>query len=101
MRVFVSSLVLLATLSSPALAQCRLMATAGKCVTVERTSPPPLEAGSPLPEDARMVMNPTYYGLPRVDGDFRYYVIDRQIYRVSNATLEVIDRYGYADRRLW
>ncbi len=101
MKLVLISLAAVATLAAPAHAQCRLMATAGKCVTATRPAPPPLGAGSPVPEHARMVMNPTYYGLPRVNGNFRYYVVNRDVYRVDNATLEIIDRVGPADRRLW
>lgn len=86
---------------APANAQCRLMPSAGKCIDVPVSDFAPLEAGTPIPEDARMVMNPVYYGLPRVDGSYRYYVIERQVYRVDNRKLEVIDHVGLADRRLW
>jgi hypothetical protein len=101
MKTLVSSLAILAALSAPASAGCRLIQTAGKCIEVEVRDDFFLQTGAELPDTARLVMNPTYYGLPRVNGDYRYYVVGRQVYRVDNQSLAVIDRVGTADRRLW
>ena len=100
MKVLVSAIALMA-LASPALAQCRLIQTSGKCIQVPVTNYEPIGPGSDLPDDAKMVMNPRYYGLPGVDGNFRYYVIERQVYSVDNQTLQIIEHVGRADRRLW
>lgn len=81
---------------------CQLFTVqAASCIRVPTSKFEALEAGTPLPETAQMVMNPTYYGLPAVDGAYRYYVIERHVYRVSSRSLEIIDHVGRADRRLW
>jgi hypothetical protein len=70
-----------------------------KTLAVE-TAPPALAAGDLFPVEGRsLLMNPTRYKLPPVDGAWRYYAIDGVVYRVDNATtliLEVI-----RDSRTW
>jgi hypothetical protein len=42
-------------------------------------------------EDHSLLMNPERYGLPPVDGPWRYYQIDHEIFRVDNATGRVLE----------
>lgn len=72
-----------------------------KCIQMPVSTFVPLAKDAALPTDAHMVMNPPYYGLPAVDGFYRYYVIERHVYRVHPRTMKIIDHVGHADRRLW
>ncbi|MCU0911258.1 MAG: hypothetical protein MUE98_07910 [Rhodobacteraceae bacterium] len=72
-------------------AGCRIATEGTRCLTVTpRTAP--LAQGDALPETARLVMNPRYWGLPAVEDGQRYYVLGREVYRVDAASMQVIDR---------
>lgn len=81
---------------------CRFQTVSGaKCISMPVSDFVPLSKGTALPQNASMVMNPPYYGLPAVDGFYRYYVVERHVYRVHPHSLEVLEHVGRADRRLW
>lgn len=86
---------LLAPLPGLAEAGCRMAAEGARCVTVapspgSRTGP--LARGEDVPDDARLVMNPRYWGLPPVESGQRFYVVGREVYRVDAGTMQVIER---------
>ncbi len=84
----------------PAIAQCRISLPGTKCERPARVTQA-LPPGTPLPEGARLLFNPGYYGLPPVDGPWRYYVVDSVLYRVDSQTLAVIERVEGGNRQLW
>jgi hypothetical protein len=54
--------------------------------------PPAFAEGEVFPvEDHSLLMNPERYGLPPVDGPWRYYQIDHEVFRVDNATGRVLE----------
>ncbi len=99
-RLFAITLLVLPMVATTANASCR-MATAGAKCAAAPTLRPPLPAGTPLPEDAKLLLNPDYYGLPPVDGAWRYYVVNNELYRVDSRSLEVIERIRDGNRYLW
>ncbi|MCX7646337.1 MAG: hypothetical protein N2Z62_13725 [Rhodobacteraceae bacterium] len=74
-----------------AAAECRIATPGTRCLTVAPRAAA-LRAGDPLPEGARLVFNPRYWGLPPVEDGQRFYVVGREVYRVDAATLTVIER---------
>jgi len=79
-----------------------MLSTAGsKCIQAPATAGYGLAPGAELPEDARLVFNPSYYGLPPVDGRWRYYIVGREIYRVDSDSLLIIERANEGNRSLW
>lgn len=62
--------------------------------------PPEFAKGDRFPvEERSLLMNPTRYRLPRVDGPWRYYAKDGVVYRVEIATAVVLEVIN--DRRTW
>jgi hypothetical protein len=54
--------------------------------------PPAYAQGEVFPvNDHSLLMNPERYGLPPVDGPWRYYQIDHEVFRVDNATQRVLE----------
>jgi hypothetical protein len=54
--------------------------------------PPAFAQGEVFPVDQHnILMNPERYGLPPVDGPWRYYRIEHEVFRVDNATQEVLE----------
>lgn len=74
-----------------AAAECRIATAGTRCLSVAPRAAP-LSAGDALPEGARLVFNPRYWGLPPVEDGQRFYVVGREVYRVDAATLTVIER---------
>lgn len=61
--------------------------------------PPAYEVGADFPVyEHSMLMDLTRYDLPPVDGPWRYYVVDRVIYKVSATTAKVIEVVGPTSR---
>lgn len=74
-------------------------APARRVLKVE-VAPPAFARGDRFPVERRsLLMNPTRYGLPRVDGRWRYYAMDGVVYKVQNGSALVID--VIRDRRTW
>jgi hypothetical protein len=54
--------------------------------------PPAFAEGEVFPvDDYSILMNPERYGLPPVDGAWRYYQIDHEVFRIDNATQRVLE----------
>jgi hypothetical protein len=54
--------------------------------------PPAFAEGEVFPvAEHNILMNPKRYGLPPVDGPWRYYQIDHEVFRVDNATHQVLE----------
>jgi hypothetical protein len=54
--------------------------------------PPAFAEGEVFPvDDYNILLNPERYGLPPVDGPWRYYQIDHEVFRVDNATGRVLE----------
>ncbi len=54
--------------------------------------PPAFAVGEMFPvQDHSILMNPERYGLPPVDGPWRYYQVDHEVFRVDNATQQVLE----------
>jgi hypothetical protein len=70
-----------------------------RTLTVE-VRPPAFAIGDRFPvEERSLLMNPTRYKLPPVDGRWRYYAMDGVVYRVDNATATVLE--VIRDSRTW
>jgi hypothetical protein len=92
MHRYLSLAVAIALLSGGgAAAECRIATPGARCLTVAPRAAP-LQAGDALPEGARLVFNPRYWGLPSVGDGQRFYVVGREVYRVDAATMTVIER---------
>jgi hypothetical protein len=62
--------------------------------------PPAFARGDRFPvEERSLLMNPTRYRLPRVDGNWRYYAMEGVVYKVDNASRTVIEVIH--DDRTW
>jgi hypothetical protein len=94
------TLALAVSAAGPASAECSTLGMAGtKCITAApRVS---YKAGDPLPDGAELVLNPRYYGLPAVDGAWRYYRVGHSVYRVDSRTLTLIERVDGVNPRLF
>lgn len=58
-----------------------------------RVPEPAFKTGDDFPLDAHNVlMNPARYGLPKADGRWRYYKVEREVYRVDPTTRKVLGR---------
>jgi hypothetical protein len=54
--------------------------------------PPVFAKGDVFPvTEHSILMNPERYGLPPVDGLWRYYQVDHEVFRVDNATHQVLE----------
>lgn len=94
------TLAVVLTVSTPAGAECGRLGMSGtKCLTVEPRQS--LNPGDPLPEGAELLLNPRYFGLPAVDGPWRYYRIGRSVYRVDSQSLTLIERVDGVNSRLF
>jgi hypothetical protein len=59
---------------------------------------PAFATGDRFPvEGQSMLMNPDRYGLPPVDGSWRYYAFDGYVYRVNAQTAEVLEVISNSD----
>jgi hypothetical protein len=62
--------------------------------------PPEFAEGDRFPvEEHSLLMNPTRYKLPKVDGPWRYYALEGVVYRVDSKTAAVIE--VIIDERTW
>ncbi len=62
--------------------------------------PPAYAVGDRFPvEERSLLLNPTRYKLPKVDGAWRYYAMEGVVYRVDNASAMVLDVIN--DNRTW
>jgi hypothetical protein len=87
----------------PAVADCASLVAsvcgddAGDATTTPRfirlpPRPPAYAEGEVFPvNDHNILMNPERYGLPPVDGEWRYYQIEHEVFRVDNATRRVLE----------
>ena len=63
--------------------------------------PPAFAVGDIFPvRDHSILMNPTRYGLPPVDGAWRYYRVAPDVFRVDAATGRVLEVVKEGNRRL-
>jgi hypothetical protein len=63
--------------------------------------PPAFAVGDPFPvAKHNILMNPARYGLPPVDGPWRYYRVAPDVFRVDTATSRVIEVVKDGNRRL-
>jgi hypothetical protein len=63
--------------------------------------PPAYAVGDAFPvADHSILMNPARYGLPPVDGAWRYYRVAPDVFRVDTATGRVIEVVSEGNRRL-
>ncbi len=54
--------------------------------------PPAFAVGEVFPvADHSLMMNPERYGLPPVDGQWRYYQVEFEVFRVDNTTHQVLE----------
>lgn len=105
-RVVFFTLILAAVVAAPANA-CSVKIAGVKCVEAISAgskraegakwlrvpvAPPPVSIGDILPPDYMMLMNTAYYGLPPVGNGWRYYRVERDVFRVDNKTREVLER---------
>lgn len=84
----------------PAVAECASL-VASVCADDATTTPhfirlpprpPAFAEGEVFPvNDHNILMNPERYGLPPVDGEWRYYQIEHEVFRVDNATRRVLE----------
>lgn len=97
----IRAMVLVLAMASGAEASCRIE-TSGKCLTVPKsTYVAPYGPGDLLPRDqAKILLNVTYHGLPASDGTFWYARLDRHVYKVTPNTFEVIEDVTSMTRRL-
>ncbi len=87
-------------------AECRVLKATGDRFCKEgnrwvlaNARPPAYPVGADFPVyEHSMLMDLTRYGLPPVDGPWRYYVVDRVIYKVSATTAKVIEVVGPTSR---
>ncbi len=86
---------------SPAFAGCTIAIAGTRCVIIPAEDRVAITPGMTLPDEGRIVLNPDYYGLPAVDGFWRYYSIGREIYRVRPDTLEILERVNGGNRQLF
>lgn len=71
---------------------CKTAIVGTKCLMVlSSRAGAQLEPGQHIPSGSSMLLNPEYYGLPPVEGYWRYYRIQNQVYRVTPGTLKVIE----------
>lgn len=93
------------TLPSVASAQCRIAVAGTACVSVPKSSTPrpgPVAIGEVLKRgEYSMLMNATYYGLPRVSDGWVYMRIEEEIYRVDWRSHEVLERVTHLASRNW
>ncbi|WP_341366302.1 hypothetical protein [Yoonia sp. BS5-3] len=97
--------VMAATFPVMAHAQCRIAVAGTACVSVPKPSTPtpgPVEVGEILDRgEYSMLMNATYYGLPRVSDGWVYMQIEEEIYRVDWRSHEVLERVTHLASRNW
>jgi len=90
----------------PEAAECRILEATGDRFCKEgnrwvlaNARPPAYPVGADFPVyEHSMLMNLTRYDLPPVDGPWRYYVVERVIYKVSAETGKVIEVVGPTSR---
>lgn len=97
-----ASLALIAGTAVPATAQnCRVDVRSGKCIFVAagQRTPPDFAVGDRFPiYEHSMILDIDRYGLPPVDGAWRYYRSGADIYKVETHTNRVIDILRHAGR---
>jgi hypothetical protein len=110
LRAALFSLALTAPL--PAIAGCASL-VASMCPTGDQAQtltarfirmpvkPPAYAVGEVFPvADHSLLMNPSRYGLPPVDGAWRYYRVAPDVFRVDTATSRVLEVVKEGNRRL-
>ncbi|MCU9850248.1 hypothetical protein OEZ60_19850 [Defluviimonas sp. WL0024] len=91
-RTLVSALVACVLIPAAASAGCVKEVHGARCVvTVTESQSTRLKSGDYIPDGSSMLFNPEYYGLPPVSGHWRYYRIDRQVYKVHPDTMQVLE----------
>jgi hypothetical protein len=101
-----AAIVIFAVSPAAARAECSTASTGARCVVagsglrgasevgrrvLARTRTPAYSPGDVLPPGRYLrLLNSEYYGLPPVDGDWRYYDVEGRVLRVHPDTLEVI-----------
>ena len=102
MSRLLASLALVVATAVPASAQnCRIDVRSGKCIFVPtgQQTPPDVAVGDAFPiYDHSMILDLERYGLPPVDGAWRYYRSGPDIYKVDANTYRVLDILRYAGR---
>lgn len=86
--------------ASAAFAECESNELSDSCVPHVNTiatdtvlQEPPYDVGDTLPVyEYNILINPEYYGLPPVDGHWRYYRVNGEIFRVHAATAEILEQ---------
>ncbi len=92
--------ILIVSVSTPAIAQCRMAAAGAACSTppvhkiiAPPPRPAPVEIGAIIPRGKySMVMDAQWYGLPPAQDGWIYYRIKDDVYRVDYRTMEVLER---------
>ena len=96
-------LAVVAQLPAPAAAQnCRIHIATGKCIFLpaSQRTPPDFAVGDTFPiYEHSMILDIDRYGLPPVDGPWRYYRSGTDIYRVSTEGYRVLEIIRNARRR--
>ncbi|MEL6837700.1 MAG: hypothetical protein AAFP85_00320 [Pseudomonadota bacterium] len=96
---------LVAGLPSIGSAQCRIAVAGTACVSIPKPTTPrpgPVTIGEVLERgEYSMLMNATYYGLPRVSDGWVYMRIENEIYRVDWRSHEVLERVTHLASRNW
>ena len=102
---FMIAAVIAASLPSVAASQCRIAVPGTACVSVPQTSAPrpgPVTVGEVLERgEYSMLMNATYYGLPRVSDGWVYMQIETDIYRIDWRSHKVLERVTHLASRNW
>ncbi|MDX8349724.1 hypothetical protein SLH49_17195 [Cognatiyoonia sp. IB215446] len=97
--------VLAASFPSLSSAQCRIAVAGTACVAIPKATAPrpgPVEIGEVLDRgEYSMLMNATYYGLPRVSDGWVYMRIENDIYRVDWRSHKVLERVTHQASRNW
>lgn len=81
----------LQTASAPREIETLSTRTGGKWLNVAPAAPP-VEVGDTLPKEYMVLTNTRYFGLPPVGDNWKYYRVERDIYRVENGTRTVLER---------
>ena len=70
----------------------------GKWLSVT-PAPPPVEIGDTLPKRYMLLTNTRYYGLPPAGDGWKYYRVEREVYRVENGTRRVLEKVTHWTNR--
>lgn len=99
MRYVATALALFTLMMAAPAAACPEQDANGTCVTEisakvvpARKSDPGLTAGDLLPDDAMVMINTGYYGLPPARDGWWYFKVDGQIYRADADSRVILER---------